>query len=222
MIFFLLLLASCGGSTDTGSPDTEVTDDLLVAPADGTTFGYLLDQKGGKPLHWPAAFGDGDYDGVTYTELTLGDFEAAEPSGVRAWMDFGDGTTADVGMRAIEVWGGGADIPILEYIFDPLVVVQLDGTRLGEPQDVKMSGSFVVFGNSKPMDIQATYTLTDVDATVEVPYGTVEGCWIYDVDMDDNGYALVSNLALKSGLGLVRSDMLPGTNAIELESVDAP
>ncbi len=218
MILILMLAACTGDPNDTG-PD-EVAP-LEPAP-DGTTYVYQVYDAGGDSQHWPAAFVDGEYQGDAYTEVTLGDFGVAQPEGVRAWIDLGEGSMTEVRIRAIEYWSGTHDEPVFEWLFNPLWTIPLDGSLKDQPQVVAPAGQFVVSGTPQALELSGTYTLTSTNADVDVAYGRVRGCWTWDFDLVEMALQIEGQLSMKSGVGLVQSDWVPGITSAELEEVHKP
>ncbi|MBN1334905.1 MAG: hypothetical protein JXB39_02990 [Deltaproteobacteria bacterium] len=217
----LFLLMACT-SDDTG--DTASGQPLLLkSPPEGTTYRYAVHATGGDSLHWPGSFAEGWYKGTDYTEVVLGDFSVVHPKGVRAYVDLGDGTSADVAIRAVQVWGGEEEYPNLEYVFDPAAVLQLDGHLLNETLTVEPTGEFLVNGETHALDLQIAYTLTGTNDAIDVPYNRVQGCWTWNIVVTEQGFDKETRLSVKSKLGLVRVDWLPGNfTEIELEDVITP
>jgi len=216
-MFLLFILAACTEPGDTGPADVPP----LEPPADGTTFQYRIADTSGS-LHWPAAIGDGEYEGEPYTEITLGDFSVAQPEGIRAWMTMGTDDPTSARIKTIEVWSGNMDTPLLQYLFEPAFLFTFDPSLVDEPQAAEPTGQFVLSGVSEPMDISGTYTLSSTDEDVDVFYDRIEGCWIYDFDLLERGFQFEAQIALKSRMGVVKSEGLLGFSSIELEEIERP
>jgi hypothetical protein len=91
----------------------------------------------------------------------------------------------------------------------------------------------VPVGASKSLDFQATesiagvgssdgqtsvdYKLLEADASVDVPYGTVTGCYHLEIEAAGAGFKV--ELWLKPGIGLIKASEIAGVQDIELKAV---
>jgi len=70
--------------------------------------------------------------------------------------------------------------------------------------------------------------MTSGVASVEVPFGTVDGCFLYSVDAweamgeEDPMGPMHVDVYVKPDFGIVRISMVPGYDAMELVSVTFP
>ncbi len=219
MILLLALMACTTEEPVDTAPDET---NLFEPPPEGTTWEYLVGAAGAGATYWPGVFADGAYKGEPSTEVTFGDFTEAQPEGIRAWIVVDDADASILLVRAIEVWGGRSDTPTREYRFEPPMGIHRDQLREDEDLTLAPTGEFVINGTVQDMDIQGTYALTNVNDTLDVPYGRLGGCWIYEFELVERGIKVATQLELKPRIGLVRARGLLGFNDITLAEVYEP
>jgi hypothetical protein len=229
-----LAVAGCGGSAATEAPGTNAPSAMTTeSAAPPTDSGGLFDQAAWELL----ALSDGDTwtyvsGGVELagrfvaSDDTLGEphsmFEAlgakdGNPVGVRIWLDLSNPwRLVFFGINAYQN-SGSLDKPTISY-------------RYPQPVDVPVD---VPVGASKSLDFQATesiagvgssdgqtsvdYKLLEADASVDVPYGTVTGCYHLEIEAAGAGFKV--ELWLKPGIGLIKASEIAGVQDIELKAV---
>jgi hypothetical protein len=179
-------LDTAGGDDTGGTPDAS-TD--LVGPG-----GLVYDEAGWaraipkEGQTWTYRVSGIDVQAVfTRTDDTLGapmalvsggNFDAAGNPiiGLRAWIDLS--TPWRMSVPRIEMYQNAvsATEPSFTYTYDPPLTLQLD-LQLGETTTFAYTCT-MTFASGEPIVNNETveWELLDGDATVVVPYGTVEGC----------------------------------------------
>ncbi|HDH97020.1 MAG TPA: hypothetical protein ENF73_04770 [Proteobacteria bacterium] len=195
-----LLLSSCGGGgdDDSGDDDDAADDDTgdddtgdddwgdWWPPEEGLTVVYDVQEWTGA--HYDAevkVLGDDEFNGETYTKIEMGDFEAQDIMGFHGWFDFS--TPGEIGFAGAEIyWWNAKDDTEPDGIFnlDEPVYIFVNRT-LNEPKTDSADGTWTIWGNPTSFHVELTSETVDLDATVTVPYGTVEHCVRVDVDIHE-------------------------------------
>lgn len=230
-----------------GNTDTNVTTDTVVADEGGnpdvvvggltppdlrTTYVYRL-YEGGSANYtdMPGLLEEEavEYDGETWFLGKVGTFAAEAGTGLKAYVTphLDPEMGAGVGFKAVEVYSGQAT-PNFWYSFaEPLIAYA--NIEVGVKQTVSGAGELGFTGaDPMPMEASVEYTLVSKSASVEVPFGTVEGCYMYSVDAWEamgGGAAegpMHVDVWVKPDVGIVKISMVPGYDAMELVSYQLP
>jgi hypothetical protein len=231
------VLAACGGSAPTADtvgtdlPTNAATESATSAPTDSGALVY-------DEAAWKNAIPS---DGATWTYVsggvelatrfvasddTLGEphsmyealgYNGKNPVGVRIWLDVSNPWhIVFFGINAYQN-SGTLDDPTITYRFAEPVDIAVD-MQVGETrsQDYQPTEHISGVGDGAG-DATVNYTLLEADASVEVPYGTVTGCYHYE--MHNTGVDMQVEVWWKPGLGLVKASEIAGILDIELAAV---
>ena len=163
--------------------DDDVADDDVAGndwwPPDGGQT-YLYEVAEWTPANYELEaqiIGDDNYGGETYTKVQLGDFTEDDIIGLQGWFDFN--TEDQIGLVASHLYWTNFDKADTEpdgmFEMDDIIYMYLSDT-LDDPQTDTGAGTWTVWGNPTTFYVELTSTTLDNDATVTVPYGTVEHC----------------------------------------------
>lgn len=216
---------------DTTGTDAKDTGGGLTAPSLQTTYVYRLYRGGSSEyIEVPGVLaGEVEYDGGTWVKGIVGDFGSGAPEGLAVYVQPHVDAEMGVGLafKALEVYTGKAT-PDFWYKFDQPAYAYSD-LEVGEKQTVEASGVLgMSYGEELPMEATIEYTLVTKEGTVEVPFGTVEGCFHYAVDVwevisgEGSETPMSADVFVKPGVGIIRISMVPGFDAMELVSYDEP
>jgi hypothetical protein len=159
--------------------------------------------------------------GKTYPRIRAGDFTAADPEGVEIWGKF-DGDTLEVAGAEIYRPGlGGTTTPdfTTQATNEPLRINL--NPPVGQAQTVTIKGDHVVTatGGKIPLDVTATYTLVEDNATVETPLGTFTGVKHFKANTTVAGQEISGEAWYDPGLGVVKATIKPDNVELGLESL---
>jgi len=205
---------SAAAPTDSGSGSAfdQAAWDLL-APADGDTWTYV---SGGVELEARFVASD-DTLGEPHPMFEAIGYNDGNPVGVRIWLDVSNPWhIVFFGINAYQNQGD-LDHPTISYRYPQPVDVQVD-VQVGDTRslDFQSTESIVGLGSSDG-ETTASFTLLEADASVDVPYGTVTGC--YHLEMAAEGAGFTIEMWLKPGIGLVKASEIAGVQDIELKTV---
>jgi len=196
------------------APDTAGPHDFVV-PGPGVRFTYLLQRCGGDAFEVPGNYDTTiDLNGQTYRRVQVGDFEAATREGFETWSRFKDGTFQVAGAAVYDV---GSPDPAMSYTLDPPITAPLYADE-GATGTIP-SGGQLCFGRAcQPYEVSFAWTLVSKNASVTVPYGTVDGCIHLQIEQSEGGGSWGIEWWLKEGIGLVKATEMPGFCGLELKA----
>ncbi len=216
---------------DTLAPE-DVAEGGLTPPDLRTTYMYRMHTGApGEYKDFPGLLQEEtvEYDGETWYRGQVGNFTADAGEGLTVYVAPALDEEMGVGLafKACEVYNGQKE-PQFWYSFTPAIKAWAN-VPVGDKQTVTASG-VLGFSVDEPMSMEATveYTLVSKNASVEVPYGTVDGCYLYSVDAweamgEEEPYGPMHvDVYVKPDFGIVRISMVPGYDAMELVSVTFP
>jgi hypothetical protein len=168
------------GDDDDDDDDDDTTDPWgdWWPPAAGQTFLYqVFEWQGFTSDMELSLMGEESHDGGTYTKIQLGDFTAEDIVGFQGWFDFS--TPGQIGFNGANIYWTNTKLADTEpngiFDLDDNVVIYLNLT-LDEPQVDTGTGSWTIWGIPSTFSTTLTSTTLDNDASVTVPYGTVDHC----------------------------------------------
>jgi hypothetical protein len=230
-------LAACGGSAATPStvgtelPSNPATASATSAPTEGgalvhdqaawenlvpsesATWTYV---SGGVELATRFVASD-DTLGEPHSMLEYLGEKGGNPVGVRIWLDVSNPWhIVFFGINAYQN-SGTLDEPTISYRYSEPVDVPVD-LRAGDARSLGFQATESISGvGSSDGDTTINYTLLQADASVEVPYGTVTGCYHLEIEAAGAGFKV--ELWLKPGIGLVKASEIAGVQDIELAAI---
>lgn len=208
------------GSPDGGSTDTAGGGLFEVAPP-GTQFIYVLDKCGGDTQEVPVNYDNTeDVNGETFRRIEVGDFTSTADDRLLIYSRFNQNRIEFIGAS---VYYPGSDGSDMSYLFEAPVGGPLDASA-GDTGMTETTGEFCLGVNCSAFDIEFSYEVLDTNATIEVPYGTVDGCYHirFQERSSDMPEPLETNWWVKQGIGMVKTDMIPGYCGLELVSFTLP
>ena len=173
-----------GDDDDSGDDDDDSVDwGDWWPPADGSSYLYEASEwQGGAYDLMLEVLGDDVLNSQTYTKVQLGNFTDIDIIGFHLWLDLS--TPGQIGFAGSQIYWAAkdkSDSPGGIFELDAPVYIYLNPT-LNDPQTDSTSGTWTVWGNPGTVDITLTSTTLDKNASVTVPYGTIDGCWEIQVD----------------------------------------
>ena len=176
-------------TTDDDDDSTDDDDDSVDwgdwwPPPAGTSVVYeVLEWKGGTYDLTAEIIGQETYNGGTYTKFQLGDFTADDIIGIQGWLDLS--TEGQFGFAGSEIYWSN-DIksdtePEGVFDLDAPVYIYINPT-LNDPKESTASGTWDIYNQPGTYDATLISTTLSTDASVTVPYGTVDDCFEVKVD----------------------------------------
>ena len=204
----------------TGSDDTGGPSDPFVLPEDGAQFTYLLTPYGDDPYEVTAEYGEtAEIAGGTWSKLALLNGSDTAPRGFISYTRV-EGTRLEF-IRA-DVWQFGTDpaVPDFYYELEAPIGGDMDAPE-GSSETVSGQGTLCFGDSCDAYSIESTFTVLSWSESVQVPYGTVEGCRHISLSTtasDLGGFTLESEWWAASGIGMVKATEPPGLASMELVS----
>jgi hypothetical protein len=237
-----VVLASCVWLLGCGESSEAVDDGHdTVDGADGDAEGgYFLDpppldaqfvyrlHRGAEQTDIPASVtGTETIDGREYLALEMIDRTTANPGGVAIWVELVPGV--ELRIKRIDAYYADEDNggePAFSYLFDTPLVLYVS-PEPGRERTSAVTGVMTYPWGESPVEVEAVEELLDLDETVEVPYGTVDGCWHFHLDVRETvggepPIAVAVDYWAKPHLGFVKTTMVPGFDSVELVSISPP
>lgn len=191
-VLFVTAIFSCSDEDDEDDDDVSDDDDDdddyewgdWWPPTAGMTFVFQVAEWQGFSYDMTATIiGQEEYNEGTYTKLQLGDFTADDIVGLQGWFDFS--TEGQVGFAGAEIYWTNtskADLtPNGIFELDAPVYIYIN-PMLDHPKSSTASGTWTIWDNPGTYDVTLTSTTISTDASVTVPYGTVDDCFEIKVD----------------------------------------
>ena len=208
-------------ATDDDATDDDDDDDDDTAgagwypPPPGISFVYDATEWTALEYQLTATvIGDDAFDDGTYTLIEMGDLEAGDAIGLQTWFELV--TEGEVGFKGANMYWTdqtkASGEPDGSFVMDDVIVIYAGSTE-GVPQTSSSDGTWSdpVYPNVS-VSMEITSTTTDADASVTVPYGTVDGCKQVAISIfEDFATTYVdrtvnATLYLHPDLGLVKID----------------
>ena len=194
-----LFFVACGDDddddddNDDGDDDDDDDDDDVDMgdwwpPPDGFSATYDAYEWQGFDYQLDlTVIGADTFNGDPYTKVQLGDFTEDDIIGYYAWFDFS--TVGQIGFVGSEIyWTNTAKSdtePNGVFDLDDPVYIYINST-LDDPITDTGSGSWTIWGIPSTVDISLTSTTLDTNASVTVPYGTVDNCYKVQIDITED------------------------------------
>ncbi|HOD09089.1 MAG TPA: hypothetical protein PKG98_13475 [Myxococcota bacterium] len=214
------------------STDPDAVEPMLTPPDLRTTYVYRLYTGGpGEYVDMPGLLQPEavEYDQDDWFVGQVENFTESAKEGLNVYVSPALDEDMGVGLffKATEVFNGQAE-PQFWYTFEPAIAAYAN-IPVGVKQTVTATGELgFSFDQTQPVEAKVEYTLVSTDESVEIPFGTVEGCFYYSVDAWEgiNGADLQGPMHVdvyaKPDFGIVAISMVPGYGAMELVSVQFP
>ena len=203
---------------DNDTDDDDDDDDNWFPPDPGMTFLYEVVEWTFLEFEFEATvIGDDTFDDGTYTKFEFGDLDATDAIGAELWFDLT--TVNEVGFKGANMYWSDADkisnkaaVPDGSFTLDDPVILYVSQTG-GVPQTSSADGEWndPTYG-VVPVSMEFTSTTTSVNATVTVPYGTVDNCTVVALEVYEEfahtyqNRTVNVNLTFHEDLGLVKVD----------------
>lgn len=172
------------GADDDTSDDDDDAGNWWPPPTGWSAIYEVFEYLGNTYDMTATVLGEEDVNGDPWTVVELGDFGASDIVGMKGWLDFS--TPYQVGFTRGHVYWTNiskADDTEPDGVFemtDPAYII--GSSNLNDPQVDVGEGTWTINDVVSEYTMELTTTTLDLNATVTVPYGTVNGCVKLQVD----------------------------------------
>lgn len=229
LLISMLLIVFCDKKSST-EPENNLHSDWFP-PSNAWTFQYKIYST---PTDTFTGTGeilgvdDETFPGESYIKIRCGIFSEQGWRGMIFWL--GLSTLNKVTYKAGEFYYDdltaksnptSASDPVWAFkeVWDPPLEVEYGQT--GQEKTFNSTGYFYFGGNtSNPtvLPTTLTYSISSTNATVTVPYGTVDNCYKLDMTITQDEFSFSGSNYLRPDLGVVKAEMIPGFMSAELIS----
>jgi len=231
LLICLFLLTYCDNKSPTKSEDN--SHEAWFPPSTDWTFQYKIYESPQDTFNGTGkilGIDNETFPGESYIKIRCGIFSEQGWRGMIFWL--GLSTLDQVTYKAGEIYydnvsaksnPGSAAAPVWSFreVWDPPLKVEYGKT--GVEKTSNSTGYFYSNGDTtNPMVFPTTltYSISSTNATVEVPFGTVDNCYQLDMTITQDDFSFSGSNYLRPDLGVVKAEMIPGFMGAELISTN--